>query len=354
MVELFDTTPDLAGADIDVSRFIRETDEHDVQVFWRDFTGTPDPEQPGPSREELCSVPIGDIKGAKRGVWRWNHIEKQWVKQNAIFPGLVLMLRADEGGYGAKLGWTGKEKRTSVMNASCGESEAYDDDALMQQCAWQTIAEHTDAVVNVLDRLIVELPADLHRWKDVLLYAARWHDAGKAHGIFQGAIPDDAPRQDLWAKSRSKMKRYKRPGFRHELASAIAMLQNGQPDLAAYLAAAHHGKVRLSIRSLPHEKQPVDEKLRFARGIWDGDMLPATDLGGNSKLPETSLDLSFMELGKGSRGPSWLARMLALRDDPKLGLFRLAYLEALLRIADWRASGDSVAKASEEVKNEHS
>jgi CRISPR-associated endonuclease/helicase Cas3 len=33
--ELFDTTPDLAGRDIDVSRFIRETDELDVQVFWR-------------------------------------------------------------------------------------------------------------------------------------------------------------------------------------------------------------------------------------------------------------------------------------------------------------------------------
>jgi CRISPR-associated endonuclease/helicase Cas3 len=33
--ELFDTTPDLAGRDIDVSRFIRETDDLDVQVFWR-------------------------------------------------------------------------------------------------------------------------------------------------------------------------------------------------------------------------------------------------------------------------------------------------------------------------------
>ncbi len=35
-LELFDTTPDLAGNDIDVSRFIREGDELDVQVFWRE------------------------------------------------------------------------------------------------------------------------------------------------------------------------------------------------------------------------------------------------------------------------------------------------------------------------------
>ena len=33
LVDLFDTTPDLAGNDIDVSRFIRSGDEHDVKVF---------------------------------------------------------------------------------------------------------------------------------------------------------------------------------------------------------------------------------------------------------------------------------------------------------------------------------
>ena len=35
LIDLFDTTPDLAGNDIDVSRFIREGDDLDVQVFWR-------------------------------------------------------------------------------------------------------------------------------------------------------------------------------------------------------------------------------------------------------------------------------------------------------------------------------
>jgi CRISPR-associated endonuclease/helicase Cas3 len=41
-----------------------------------------------------------------------------------------------------------------------------------------------------------------------------------------------------------------------------------------------------------------------------------------------------MQLGEGS----WLERMLALRDDPALGPFRLAFLEAAVRIADWLAS----------------
>jgi CRISPR-associated endonuclease/helicase Cas3 len=46
-----------------------------------------------------------------------------------------------------------------------------------------------------------------------------------------------------------------------------------------------------------------------------------------------------MELGLSADGkPSWAERMLRLRDDPELGPFRLAYLEALLRAADCRAS----------------
>ena len=35
--ELFDTTPDLTGADLDISRFIRSGDERDLQVFWIDL-----------------------------------------------------------------------------------------------------------------------------------------------------------------------------------------------------------------------------------------------------------------------------------------------------------------------------
>ena len=35
--ELFDTTPDLTGADLDISRFIRSGDERDLQVFWLDL-----------------------------------------------------------------------------------------------------------------------------------------------------------------------------------------------------------------------------------------------------------------------------------------------------------------------------
>jgi CRISPR-associated endonuclease/helicase Cas3 len=117
------------------------------------------------------------------------------------------------------------------------------------------------------------------------------------------------------------------------------MLQAGISPLATYLAAAHHGKVRLSIRSLPDERHPPEPKTRFARGVWDSDSLPATDLGGGVTAPAVDLSLEAMELGMGSNGqPSWAERVLRLCDDPQLGIFRIGFLEAILRAADWRAS----------------
>lgn len=340
LIELFDTTPDLAGADIDVSRFIREADEYDVQVFWRDIPESgPSPEEKGPSREELCSVPITkDLQ--QKEYWRWDHLEKRWLRPRALCPGLVIMLRSDQGGYSPELGWTGKEKNTApIEHASISVNpEGIDDENGSYVGSWQTIAEHTDLLIEKLLGLLSGGLAGLKEdEQSALLEAARWHDAGKAHPHFQQAIPDGAPYETTWGKSADKMKRYKRKGFRHELASALAMLAHGAPDLAAYLAAAHHGRVRLSIRSLPNESRPPQIDRRFARGIWEGDILPKAELCAGTQLPETSLKLSYMELGEDPEtGPSWLARMLKLRDA--IGPFRLAFLETLLRIADWRAS----------------
>lgn len=346
IIDLFDTTPDLAGADIDVSRFIRENDEHHVQVFWRNIDDAPTDEESGPRPAELCSVSITDLTKVK-GLpeWRWDHLEKGWVRiqwPSELYPGLVLMLRAQDGCYSPDVGWTGKKKDKPEPLVIDQEVPDHNDDDRYAQTTWQTLAEHTDAVVEELERLLSALPGLSDDWHEALRTAARWHDAGKAHPMFQSAMLGDPPEGDagvVWAKTARRGVRYKRRGFRHELGSALAMLAQGHSDLAAYLAAAHHGKVRLSIRSLPHETcDETDPGRRFARGIWDGETLPETDLGDGTTLPETPLNLSLVELGNSPSGPSWLARTLTLRDDPELGPFRIAYLEVLLRVADWRAS----------------
>ena len=196
----------------------------------------------------------------------------------------------------------------------------------------------------------------------VLARAARWHDVGKAYGPFQARLgrAGDGP---LLAKSRladrgdredkavradgpDQLRRY----FRHELASALAFLdqhdREPDADLTAFLIAAHHGKVRMGLRALPGEEADPPEA-RIARGVQDGDELPEVACGEEISTARR-LDLSLMEMGEDENGrPSWGARTQALLGE--YGPFRLAYLEALLRMADWRASN---AEQSGELDNE--
>jgi CRISPR-associated endonuclease/helicase Cas3 len=92
----------------------------------------------------------------------------------------------------------------------------------------------------------------------------------------------------------------------------------------------------MGIRALPDEKAPDDPAVRFARGVWDGDFLPEVECAGERSAP-LSLSLQPMDMGEDESGlPSWTARTQRLLKEH--GPFRLAYLEALLRMADWRAS----------------
>lgn len=131
------------------------------------------------------------------------------------------------------------------------------------------------------------------------------------------------------------------------LAEELAALSADEFDLLIYLVAAHHGKVRVSIRSSPDNERsdvpdPCPEDKRQARGVRDGDTLapcriPASDLQTGPLAPEVTLSLDLMELGLSRRyGVSWRERMQLLLE--RLGPFRLAYFEGLLRAADCRAS----------------
>jgi CRISPR-associated endonuclease/helicase Cas3 len=348
LVDLFDTTPDICGQDLDISRYIRDGKDNDVQFFWRDIKGdTPNENEPPPQRNELCRVSIGDAAkflGKKPRAWRWNPLEEQWEATTYARPGSVYLVDVQAGGYDDALGWTGNPKDKATPHPAQEDAqETYTSNRSSFSRTWQTITEHTSLVVKETDTLAALLAKD---FEPTLHAAALWHDVGKAHDEFQKMLRHGDPNKEgqLWAKSADKDGKCARYGFRHELASALAWLLAApstapERDLVAYLIAAHHGKVRLSIRSLPDEtgdeKNP--EKL-FARGIWQDDKLPAVSFG-ELTTQEISLDLSFMQMGEGKHGPSWLARTVALRD--RLGPFRLAYLETLLRAADARASRET-------------
>jgi CRISPR-associated endonuclease/helicase Cas3 len=151
-----------------------------------------------------------------------------------------------------------------------------------------------------------------------------------------------------------------RPGLRHEAASALAMWRRYKdseemppyPALAVYLAAAHHGKVRTVLRAISGEGGDVfgvsrpPEALQFDGQDWPMDFSIALD----------GADGDWTDNGFALNGPGWTALVADLlgpwrgeadgawtgavpKDEPRaLGPFALAWLEALVRVADWRAS----------------
>jgi CRISPR-associated endonuclease/helicase Cas3 len=210
-----------------------------------------------------------------------------------------------------------------------------------------TIAQHTPNVCRELAALLQTLELD-DGWRTHLTKAARWHDLGKAHWAFQQGMRNANPSlaaDQLWAKSGVKTRlRHGRRYFRHELASALAALQQDLPFAVAYLIAGHHGRARLAIRALPGEDEPAAPDTLFALGIHHGDPLPEVDLDGEVS-PATTLDLTPMQLG-GEQ--SWTANALKLLAE--LGPFRLAYLESLLRAADVRASKKEATSLPEQER----
>jgi CRISPR-associated endonuclease/helicase Cas3 len=360
LLDLFDTTPDLSGNDIDIQRFVRGDDpEIDLQVFWRDIPNNgPTPEEPAPRRVELCSVPVGQARDfleslaeKKRGAgYIWDHLDERWARLDPkqVRPGLTILLPASVGGYDwneetrSGQGWEPGQPTpvTPVDGESRPEEAAGSDPNSASGGPPLTILCHTENVCREIDALAKDVEQLISAWASHLRKSARWHDVGKAHAAFQQGMRTANSTLDaaqLWAKSGTNARlRHGRKYSRHELASALAALQQELPFEAAYLIAAHHGMVRLAIRALPGE--PAEDELiepdtPFALGVRQDDVLPTVELGDGQTWNEGKLDLSPMRLG-GER--SWTANALKLLAE--LGPFKLAYLEALLRAADMRAS----------------
>lgn len=427
--ELFDTTPDLTGADIDVSPFIRSDDERDVSVFWLDIPPAKKgeraplpPKERKPWRNELCGVPFLTARDwlcgkatkdkpaprllPSRRAWIWDWIEGEWkvAERAALTPGAVVCAAADTGGYRADRGFDPESKApVAVLGAPPLDAQDAADDLedteQLSAAAYKTIATHNAEV----GQLSIQIARGLlpKRIAELIELAGRWHDLGKAHPAFQAVIEVRGPYQarvDLakapngaWQTPcvyRSSRSGETRRGFRHELASCLALfavLRRYEPthaallgpwvdslelmgqgevparaadgseatnlekqvlactaaefDLLAYLVLSHHGKVRVALHAGPKDQEYVarDDRGLPIRGVREGDALPAVSLDGLSSLPTFFLTLAPAALGLSPfTGRSWRDRTAALLREH--GPSSLAYLEAVLIAADRRAS----------------
>lgn len=376
LVDLFDTSPDLVGNDIDVARFIRADGDVDVQVVWRHTAPAGEDGEPflgGPLRaDEQCRVSINQAREwLRKGMTSWvpDHLGRRgsWrrLDPGELRPGAVVVVDVAAGGYDPETGWDGSTKRPVPVNDASPWAQGDEQEfAPIDETSAGDPASFTGGWVGLNDHLadteqaarVLLAEAGMHGLAesqlDAVVRAAALHDLGKAHPVFQDTLVRSAGTDNREAAERlvplaksggSKRATHRRPHFRHELVSALLLIAHADvflagdvdADLVCYLVAAHHGRVRLAIRSIPGEEPPRESRgARVALGVVDGDLVPAVRVG-DIHVADTTVHLDAMGIG----GPgAWTTMALGLRDRPDLGVFRLATLEALVRLADWRAS----------------
>ena len=371
LIQLFDTAPGIGGpgeggAGVDVTPWIRDGDDPTALVAWRSWPdGRPAVEEPAPGRDELCPAPLADLRDGGTVYWICDQADGRWRRcQPAdVRPGAILLTDAALGGYLPDRGWSpgSASPVPAVWDFPTAGPDAVDRDQATFTGSWVDLCTHLADTECELRGLTAGRPCAgfTPDQLEAAALAARFHDIGKAFRHFQdylrGSVEGEPPPGGPWAKSPGRGGRHtSRPFLRHELVTALALLHpqcrvlDGipEPDLVVYLAAAHHGKVRVRAVPMPGE---ADHDPPRILGVQDGDELPAVTLPEGAHIPALTLDTRMLgpripgtgmpgEGGGDDDAGSWTARAAVLRDRPDLGPFRLAYLEALVRIADWRAS----------------
>jgi CRISPR-associated endonuclease/helicase Cas3 len=399
LLGLFDTAPDLSGSDIDVAPYVRDADDLDVQLGWATWAAdagdeesaavrkAPPAEARAPAVEYRCRVPLRELSAfMKRDgvtVWRLDQVLGRWSRvtsQASARPGEVLLVNAADGGYDPETGFApavsgpvpGCPELTRAAEPATGTEDSYAaDPASVAQREWISLDRHSHETRDHADALLsAAQPAVPDGAAQSAVTAAYLHDIGKAHHTWQDALcrlaPPDrkeeiAARQP-WAKSGSDGRLVFDGGgaFRHELASLLLLdgplrglvADAPDPDLMRYLVLAHHGKLRIQVRDpgdlavvakmngAAHEqsRDPGAPGRQVLLGLAEGSVTAIPPLLGQ---PATELTVNLDQFSLGGER-SWTRTGLALLD--RYGPFVLAYLEAVVRIADWRASDPGTVK----------
>jgi hypothetical protein len=362
----------------------------DIGIAWATWTpgedGGPDPEVRFPAAEWRCAVPLrlAAELARDRAVWR-RDAEGRWVRLSDVAevrPFTVLLVSATDGGYDPVHGFD-PAARSPVPG--CPELRTPQEDAALEagiaalallagegaesaeeapRRPWQTVNSHCEETRDQAAALVRALRAAIPAAAAAsAVLGAYLHDVGKGHPTWQDALCALAPEPDAaavqagrpWAKSghgaSGRLEFADGVSFLHELASLLIIdsplrgLLAAAPDadLCRYLVLAHHGRLRMRVAEQPDdavtEAEPEAEAVprpgvRAIFGLGQGAVTVVPPMLG---LGQSELTVDLTQFGSGGDDSAWHQTAAGLLD--KYGPFRLAYLETVVRIADWRASG---------------
>ena len=216
---------------------------------------------------------------------------------------------------------------------------ADDDDLVSASGRPVTLDDHTELVARTATKLAERcLPAEI---RPVLTTAAHWHDAGKLDPRFQVLLhggdevaatvaPAPLAKSEQVPVSPAQRRAIREatglpPNFRHEMLSAQLCERAGQLPgdaveraLLLHLVASHHGHAR------PFAPVSLDEVLPAVSGTVRSHPVEFAAEARRAAVPPHRADSGLAE------------RFWSL--NRRYGWWGLAYLEAILRLADWYGS----------------
>ncbi len=256
-------------------------------------------------------------------------------------PPAIVRLRSVDLGTTREPAYLGLVGRTRCRDD--GTDVSSEDDGASHTGVQVTLDCHMKGVRTWAGRFAAQCGLPEERVRDLEI-AARWHDAGKVDPRFQrllrgGSLLSDDDDSEPLAKSKivaadratrvraRERSRYPR-GARHEL-SSVSLLQkgvgllaeSGDPELVLHLVASHHGWCRPFAPTV-EDPEPVDMTL---------------DADGIRITVSSKHDLAALDSGIADR--FW-------RLTQRYGWFGLAWLEAILRLADHRRSEEEQNQTS--------